>query len=391
MRGLRTITTCALLVALVAGVITAPALAQTQQAELAIKQPSYVSSDVEQATDGGDVIYRASGEELLIRVQNADHGNITGVRVQNGPGSISYDGVLGLYRFVPEGAGSSTLVFQVEENGTAAELRAIIQMEAVNWAHRDAEADQQLQKQADKWQQVENEAGDVNPEEDPETVVSDALTYARFLESPLQGLTDSLQGAIAVLAFTPGGWLISAIFLGISLLGVASGMRYRNRTQKQLADFGDIQIERDKAFLEKVRSRLLQQNDWNQLFPDDVARANRDLFGRNVWQGCKQFSLLWSPRSVKGTTLQLMGQDDWVGYAVRDDNGGLREAGIEQAGDPESYEPPEPDVEVDGVTVKTVDLAGLDFDADGDWIDAVDWHALDDRVFDLERDQIDID
>lgn len=391
MQGRRTIITCALLVALVAGVLVTPAVAQSGQADLAIEQPSYVSGDVEETTEGGDVIYQASGEELLIRVQNADHANIEDVRVQNGPGSINYDASLGLYRFIPDGAGSSTVVFAVDANGTAAALRAIIQVDNVAWAHRGAEADEQLQTAADKWRQVEREAGEVAPDDDPESVVSDALTYARFLESPLQGLTDSVRGAMAVLALTPGGWLISAIFLGISLLGVASGMKYRNRTQKQLSDYGDIQIEKDEAFLEKVRSRLLQQNDWNQFFPDDVARANRDLFGRNVWQGVKQFSLLWSPRSVKGTVLQLMGQDGYVGHVARDADDALLEAGIERSEDPDTYEPPTPDINVEGVTVETVDLRGLDFTNDADWIDAIDWDQLDDRVFDLERDQIDID
>jgi hypothetical protein len=392
MRALRTITTCALLVALVAGVIGAPAAAQSQQADLAIEQPSYVSDDVERTTEGGDVIYRASGEELLIRVNNADHANITDVQIQNGPGSISYDATLGLYRLNTEGqTGSSTVVFSVAENGTATELRAIIQVDNVAWAHRGAEADQQLQEKADKWEQVESEAGEVDPEEDPEQVVSDALTYARFLDSPLQGLTESLRGALVILVFTPGGWIILAMFLGLSLYGVASSMRYRNRTQKQLADAGDIQVEKDKAYLNKVRESVLQQNDWNQLFPDDVARANRELFGRNVWQGVKQFALLWSPRSVRGTVLQMMGQAGWVGYAIRGADDELIEAGIAEADDPANFEPPTPEVDVEGVTAETMDLCGLDFEADGEWIDAIGWQRLDDSVFQLDRDQIDID
>jgi hypothetical protein len=394
MRGLRIFIVCALFVATVAGLPLQSAVAQEAQAELAIQQPAYVSGEVETTTEGGDRIYQASGSPLLLRFQNADHDAVTSVSVRNGPGAISYDAELDLYRFRSDGqTGSSELVFIVEENGSTQEYTAVLQVDQIAWAHRPSDEDEQLQAAADKWRDVEQEAQQINPEEDPEEIVSTGLTIARFVESPFSSILQNMRNIFILMLFTPGGWVIFGTFLFISLAGVATGARYKNRTQKQLADVGDIKAEKDEAFLEKVRSRVLQQNDWNQLFPDDIARANRDIFGRNVWQGCRQFSLLWSPRSVKATVLQMMGQTGYAGYVVRDADGSVQEASVEQVGgDPDDHKPAiAPDTDIEGISVESVDLTALDFSTDADVIDAIHWSDLDDSVFQLDREQIDID
>ena len=383
---------CAL-VALLALSLTVQPAAAAEPADLTIEQPDYVDSDVVvSSTDAGTPIYEVSGSELLIQVENLDRENTTAFEVRDGPGSISFDEELGLYRFETDGqAGTSEVLIQGRPGGELVEFEAVIQVEQAAFTTRTVEADQELQQNADRWQEVASEAEQVDPTREPEAVVSDGLTYARFFDSPFSTLVQDIQGALAILVFRPGGWVILGILLSIAFIGVASGARYRNRTQKQLADFGDIQAERDEAFLNKAR-RILQQTDYNQLFPDDVAERMRDLFGRNPWIGFKSYLLLRSPTSVKGNVLKMMSQLGYRGYYRTDDEGAVAEAWVAQT-DPGDRGDGEDTVRSDGGMVMPLTLSNLDYHTDThrQFIDTIDHGQLDETVFELSPDDIDLD
>lgn len=370
---------------LVAGLAIQP-VAAAQPADLHIEQPDYVESDVVVTQDSdGTPIYEVSGESLLIRVGSVDHANISAIDVRDGPGTISYDESLDLYRFETDGqAGSSELLIQADVDGERVEFEAVIQVEQAAYRTETAESYADLREEANLWQDVEREAQQVNPDEDPEDVVSTGLTLARFFDSPFSTLFADIQGTLVMLFFRPGGWVVLGVLLAMTFIGVASGSRYRNRTQKQLADFGDIQIEKDEAFLEKAR-RILQQTDYNQVFPDDAARTMRQLFGRNPWIGFKQYMLLRSPRSVKGNVLQMMGEIDYKGYYELDDDGTVTRAFV-------SREQPD-DAVTDGGEVTELALSSLDYENERhrEFIDSIPPSQLDDTVFTAEADDIDLD
>lgn len=382
MKSIRLLVAAFVIAALVgaAGLAIQPAVADDGLADLEIEQPNYVPTDVVVSDEDGERIYEVGGDELLIRFTNADHANVTAVDVRDGPGTIEYDENIDLFRFDAEGqAGSSELLFQVEHaDGSVSEHRAILQVRDVHWTHRTAEEDQELREAANNWSQVESEAAQIDPDEDPADVVSRGLTFARFIDSPFSTFLADIQAILIMMVFRPGGWAILGVLIGMALIGVASGARYRNRTQKQLADWGDIQHEKDEAYLQKAR-RILQQNDWNQLFPDEIARAMREYFGRNVWQGFKQYMLLRSPVSVKGTVLQMMAQLGYEGYRVETDDGEI-EAIVTTDGEP------------DGENVTAIDLSALDYENEDhrEFIEAVDPEDLDEKVYKASDEQIDL-
>lgn len=384
--NLRTFTAYALVTVLVLGLALQPAIA-AEPAELHIEQPAYIDSDVTIDQDGDQRIYQAAGEELLIRLQNAEHANITGAAVTDGPGSLDYDERMDAYRFETDQSGTSTLRFNVDDGQGVQTYEAVLQVTDVHFVTRTVERDEEMREAAGKWDDVVRETERIDPDGDPEDIVSTGLTFARFIDSPFSTFIQDMQAALIILIMRPGGWAILGTLLAMTLIGVAGGARYRNRTQKQLAEWGDIQVEKDEAYLNKVR-KILQQNDWNQLFPDDIARAMREHFGRNVWQGYKQYLLFRSPASVKATVMQMMAQLDYEGRVKRHDDGNIADAWLERV-------PGEPadDLETDGGDVERVTLSTLRYQDDEDraFIDAIDPSELDEEVFEMPSDRIDLD
>lgn len=356
--------------------------AAAEQADLQIDQPSYVDTNVQIDESGEQRIYKVRGNEYRIRLNGVDHENVSAVNVVNGPGSIEYDEGIDAWRFSPNGnAGTSTLRFQVEIAGGVVTQEAILQTSDVNWVHRTSKEDKKITAAANKWETVKQKAADVDPDAETMAIVNLGMTAAKFIKSPFEAYVNDIQAALIILFFRPGGWTVLAILIGIALFGVASGARYKNRTQKQLADWGDIQTEKDEAYLQKAR-KVASEWDWNDLFPDDVARAHRDYFGRNCWTGLKSYMLMRSDTSIKGTVLQMMGQLEYEGWIKRNEDGTIIDAGTTQGESPRG----------DGGDVETIQLGKLDHEDERDraFIEAVGIEDIDDTVFDVDPERIDL-
>lgn len=371
---------------LLAGLMALTLLASTgavaaEPADLTVIQPEYVDSDVDVVTSDGDRIYNVEGPEQRLALDSADHENVTNTGISDGSGSLEYDETTDLYVFTPSGEGTTTLFWEVETGDGTVTYEASLQVENIEWVHRTSEEDAAIQEDASRFQEIEREVDRLAPNEETEAVLSSALTMYRFFDSPFSTLVADMRGALIMLLLRPGGWLITGFFLAIALLGVASGARYRNRTQKQFGDFGDIQVEKDEAFLKKAR-QILQQCDLNMLFPDDAARAMREYFGRNSWIAFKQYMLLRSPTHVKGVVLQMMAQIGYIGRVKRDEHGEIIEAWVEQD-DPDGF------VATDGgEAIETVSLPDLDYENADDraFVNAVPGEQLDDDVFVVDID-----
>lgn len=379
---------------------TAAVGAETQQrADLLIEQPSYIDSSVEIEQTKDTVVYRVRGGEHNIRLQNADHADVVSAGIEDGSGSLVYNAQSDAYEFDTEGKeGSTTLFWEVEQTETrevqegnetvmrnetiTVRYTAVIQAKDVDWAHRPVEADKELQTKANNWESVKQEAESLAPNQDTEEVISSAFTYFRFFDSPFSTFVADMRATLTLMFLRPGGWVITGIFLGVSLIGLAYGARYRNRTQKQFEDLADLQVEKDEAYLQKVRRIVLQQNDWNQFLPDDLSRSMRDFFGRNVWQGYKQYLQIRSPIHIKGVVLQMMAQIGYTGRVERDDAGDIVDAHVVD------------DTRADGGTTgDRVDLARLDPDdaKDREFIAATPGNSLNEDVFNADIDMQAVD
>lgn len=360
-----------------------------EPADLHIVQPEYVDGNVETDMSGGDRIYRVTGPRHVITLRNVDHQNVTAYGVSDGNGEFNYDQQLDAYTFEPTGNGTTTLYWTAEEQDgnvtTTQRYEASIQADRTDWVHRTGSEDAALREKASKFDEIASEVEHVAPGVSVDEAIGDALTYYRFFDSPFSTLFNDMRGVLLMMALRPGGWIIGGFFLGIALLGVASGARYRNRTQKQLRDIGDIEVEKTEAYLKKAQ-RILSNCDYNDFLPDDAARAMRDLLGRNPWIGFKNYLLLRSPTHVKGLVLQMMAQIGYEGRVTRTPDGAIKDAWVEHPRDEDgSGVTPAPD---GGMDVEPVPLAELspENDADREFINHVPGDELDFDVFQADID-----
>lgn len=387
----RTLLVGLLVVALVGGLI-APAAAADQPAELHIEQPAYVDDDVSVTEDDGDRIYTVSGEEFLIRLENADHANVTDASVSDGTGSLDYDAAIDMFRYEPDGVGTMTLSFFVDEGDGIDTYEAIVQVEQVGFVTYSADRDEEIRAAADNWEDFEGEVNRIDQDLDAEEAASTGLTWVRFREAPFASFLEPIQAILIMMATTAGGWFLIGIFLGLTLLAVAGNARYRNRTQKQFGDIGDIQVEKDEAYLKKAERVAIQQVDLNEHFPDDVAHALRKHLGSNTWSALKQYMLIRPPVAVKATCLQLMGQAGYEGRVERGADGSIERAWVVDPDPGEARLGDDDDAVADGGT-EAVDLTALRYQRDDDvaFIHAIDGDELDERVYHLDPEQIDFE
>lgn len=371
------------------GGVAAQSDTNAEPADLNIIQPEYVGEDVETDMSGEDRIYRVTGPRHVITLSNVNHSDVTAYGISDGDGEFRYDQGLDAYVFEPTGNGTSTLYWtasETEGNTTVTQrYEASIQASETEWVHRTGQEDAALREKAGKFDEIASEVEHVAPGVAVDKAIGDALTYYRFFDSPFSTLFDDMRGVLLMMALRPGGWIIGGLFLGVSLLGVASGARYRNRTGKQFRDIGDIEVEKTEAYLKKAQ-RILSNCDYNDFLPDDAARAMRDLLGRNPWIGFKNYLLLRSPTHVKGLVLQMMAQIGHEGRVTRTPDGAVKDAWVEHPRDDDAAGvTPAAD---GGMDVEAVSLADLspENDADREFITHVPGEELDMDVFQADID-----
>lgn len=375
---------------LLGGVAGVGAQSQTdaQPADLNIVQPSYVDGNVDSDMSGGDRIYRVTGPRHVITLANADHENVTGSGIADGNGEFAFDEGLDAYVFETAGNGTTTVYWTVTETDgnatTTQRYEASIQADETAWVHRTGSEDERLREKASKFDEIAAEVDRVAPNMAVDEAISSGLTFVRFFESPFSTLSNDMRGVLLMMALRPGGWIIAGFFIGIALLGVASGARYRNRTSKQFRDIGDIEVEKTEAYLKKAQ-RILSNCDYNDFLPDDAARAMRDLLGRNPWIGFKNYLLLRSPTHVKGLVLQMMAQIGYEGHVTRTPDGAIKEAWVDHPRDDDGGVSTAPDGGMDADDVSLADLEPAN-ESDRAFIDHIPGDELDMDVFQADID-----
>lgn len=384
MRRFYTILTTLVVATILLTAATGTALAD-DRADLEITNPEFVDEEVEVDRGENATIYHVQGPEQTVVFENAAYGNVTDYGTLEGPGSLSFDSDRDVFVFDPEGAEATTHVFfEVDDEQR---YTADIRTSNVEWAHLPADEYDEQQEALSTWESVQRDAQGVVPNQDPVETIESGLSYAQFFDSPFSRMTQDMQGVLIMMFMTPGGLFITGI-IGLTVVVVlAKHYRYKNRTQKQFAELEELDREMDEAWLQKAR-KILQQCDHNDLWPDHLARAVRDLLGNNVWVAFKEYSLIRSPTSVKGTVLQAMGQVGYEASVHYDADGRVTNARVVETDrdpDDDSFE----DVPIaDGGTVKTVNLTNLSYDDDHDRaiIETIPADDIDESVFDADLD-----
>lgn len=379
---MRRITTLFVTLLLVGSLFTAAAgvaVADDNRADLEIEQPEYIDVDVDVDRADNATIYHVQGDEQTIVFEDASPENVTDYGTLDGPGTLTATSD-GTYLFDPDGSEATTRIFFDTDDGER--YVADIRTSNVEWAHMPIDEYNEQQDELSTFESLKREAQGIVPGQDPIETIESGLSYAQFFDSPFSSLVQDMQGVLIMMFMTPGGLVIGGIILAVVVIMLARSYRYKNRTQKQFAELEEMQREMDEAWLQKAR-KILQQCDHNDLWPDHLARAVRDMLGNNVWVAFKEYSLIRSPTSVKGTTLQAMGQTGHVGRVEYDAGGNIVDARVVE--DDREFE----DVPIaDGGDVKEIDLAELSYDDDSDReiIEMIPAEDLDETVFDEDLD-----
>lgn len=355
-----------------------------ERADLEIDQPDYIDTDVEVDRAENATIYEVRGSEQTISFGNANYSNVTDVGVLDGPGSIEPDDSSETFAFDPDGAEATTAIyFDVSEDGETTRYVADVRVSDVEWAHVPQSEYDEDQEALSTWDSLQRDAEGIMPGQDPVETIEDGLGYVKFFDSPFSSLVEDMQGTLIMLFWTPGGLVVGGSVLFTLVIVLAKHYRYKNRTQKQFAELEEMQREKAKAWKQKAQ-KILQQCSHNDLWPDHIARAMRDYFGRNVWLAKHEYTQLRTPISVKGTALQMMAQIGYVGRVEHDDAGNPIDArAVKRSGD--GYE----DIPVtDGGNVEEIDLADLDYENDTHRaiIDLIPADDLDEDVFQADID-----
>ena len=369
----------------------------TVDADIIIDQPEFVDDGVEVNQTGDGPVHRVTGSSFDIWLTSANHSAIQRWGVSEGSGDIQYDEARDHWTFEPAGNGTMVL-YWIEQserqrtvqtgNGTEQQTETVtirheatIRVDDTSWVHRPAAEDRDLQRSADNWSALESEISREFPDRETDEVISSALSKEMFFGDAFDSYFADMQAVILMLVLRPGGLTLLGLFVGTSLLATYSGLRYKNRAQKQLREERQLEEEKRDVQIDKTK-QIIQQCDYNDIFPDDTARALRELLGSNPWVGFKQYLQVRSPQKIKATMLQLMGQVGYEGRVERSADGEVVAAWVvtDEADD----------VATDGggTTVESVDLTKLD-DGKPDHraiIDAIPGSDIDERIFDSPQD-----
>ncbi len=155
-----------LVIATVGQVAPVAAQSGTISADLVVRQPDYIDSDVERFDVNGTTGYRVAGPEVDIQPQGFDADDVVNSGVSVGNARLSYDRGLGIYTFEPRDGNGTYRVFwtverQVERttNNTTEVVTEREQVEAVirvtgqtEMEHQPAGTSQEIRQKAQNWE-----------------------------------------------------------------------------------------------------------------------------------------------------------------------------------------------------------------------------------------------
>lgn len=300
---------------------------RVRSASLAIRQPAYVSGDVEQLSSNGTPIYEVAGERLTLTPQNFDPGNVQDFGTI-GSGELAYDPEFQDYTFHPnDGPGTYTLFWIVNErvpttNGTttvAVEYQVKLRVTGeTNLIHRTEQDLNQLQEDAQNWREfnatrIENNlftGPGVSTEESVQAMVDWAQLHPA--NEPLQAIAGGFIPYIILGVTSAGAALVWAIYNGYHAVVVTYLKRKLNIHEAVEAEEGTA-VERIERLTREERNQIASQRTPYDIEQDDhAANAMAEAFGENLLEAGRRFQATFLPRNVITNRLKAMGQNGWV-------------------------------------------------------------------------------
>ncbi|AUX09288.1 hypothetical protein AArcSl_1659 [Halalkaliarchaeum desulfuricum] len=329
----------ALVVLVLVGIPAAAAVDDVQSAELEIDQPHYIDDRIVTDDSGTVTLYEASGPELLLTLENVN-GSVVDYGVEEDGGALKRHPDLDAWVFEAEADATYSLWWAVEEtqvieedNETTTETvetryEARLRVDQTSMQHYETGVVEDIREDAQSWQnwedavQSERIAGtDADIEEETDA----ALGLLRLRHNPIEALTGDFTSLLLTLFITLSGLVIVAMAVGAHLWSRRQDIIEQRRRRKLDAERADLEEQLD-AMEAHERQAALEGLDWNDIFPDDVARAFRETLGETVLDGWLTIQPALDPEYLLRDRLRAM-SDTHV--AVREpvsDGGGESES-----------------------------------------------------------------
>lgn len=412
-----TLLLASLLVASVVATTGASAALETRPADLAIEQPHYIDGDVSRSSANGTTVYEAEGDRLLLSPQNFAPGDVVSSGVEESAGELSLDKDLGVYTFKPSKDGSYNVYWTVEEtrqtttpsgnstaNGTAAnattsstetetvrvQYTAVLRVETGDRQHIPAGELEAQREAAANWSEFE---GAVKSEEvaGPDADMGEesqlAVNLLKLRHHPASALTGNFTQILLSLFITLGGLFVLLLFVVYHYLSRRSDIKFRHKRESLDAERADLEDQLLEAE-ERERLSALEGMDWNDIFPDDVARAFREAFGETVLDGFLELQESLLPSNLIRDRLEAM-SDEYVAVVERED---VATDGGEDVDESDDVAARIVDAEVRPADeledVDDVETVGLEEPSE-DLVDALEWDDPELRSFDLPAQELD--
>lgn len=381
------IMTLAVLIAITAATTPAMGAVQTQQADIQIEQPRYISEPVNTQSDNGFRLYVARGKHLEIRPQNFKPSDVTEFSVQESEGVLTYDKQSREYILNTQGnSGTYHVRWRVSQNNSTATYTAKIRVVEANYAHLPASQYKQFKQQYRKYNQL---IDSIKASGDPDTPVKQKVEFGNsvrdFKNNPFSALTGQFM-ALQILRFTtPAGWLDFGIII-LLVYGLTRGL-YSTiaRLRKQLEKEEQIARREDEQY-QNMMKQVLAGKPMTEVdaIDDHQAGVLEEKLGKNLYTALHNFWNTWGANSLKAMYADAMGT---VGYSVRftrDNTGNVQSVTVL---DPDSDSQPVTDggenpqhtdpgaVSDDGL--ETMNLSN----APDDVLESLTWDEIDKRVF----------
>lgn len=318
-----------------------PAVASAQEngsngsAELFIKQPYWVDSEVKRSNNNGTTLYKVTGNHHEIELQNVEnHSSVTDFGVTNGPATLSYNKEIGRYVLNAQGADGTFRVFWVASTSrtiasgnnttttrtTTERYTATIQVSGADTQHVASGRLSELEGAAANWSQVKDTFGDIGAEDVPiEDKIERAAVVLKFVESPFAALEGQIATILLLLVTTPGGLIVTAaVLIGFAAM-IKSLVRRLHRRDKQLEEIEDIEQEKDKQAAKRKAMDLSQCDPTDAGLNDHHATVFRDKVAPNLLMIMDSLAREIPRGRWAKINLQVLNQ---LGYAARTDEVG---------------------------------------------------------------------
>jgi hypothetical protein len=365
-----------------------------QGAALTITQPAYIDSAVDESTQDGQPLYEASGEQLLITVDNLpEDAEIQNYGVDADEATLIERG--DTYVLQPDADGTFSVWWTTSQGET---YSALVQVESANYVHVERERYDQTQSQADAWAGFVSELeqrGIVDNDasmSDLRGISEDAAAWYEFYLDPFSALTGGFVALLTILITQPGGWLFLALLFLVFGLSMYTIVR-RNRTlERQFRDIEDLDEAERKAWEQEIKRAASKDTlqDWG-LTDSDAEAIKQHTGARNP----RQFAA-WIADNIGEFRVvrTLLGAYEQLGHELevrRDDSGEVLSVEL-VAGDGD-FESEEDAVAADGGDVAVERIAPTGEQATDDVLKRLSWTDLDGDVLwhpDVDSSKLDL-